>query len=741
MASNHLSRFPAGSDGSVSHTLDSTSDEQPSKRLRVFSGYDDDDGCEAPPITDRQHIDKGQVDSDDEDDDDMFESVTHVHTEYLDDMSDDSMPELGTVELTVGDETASILAPKPRQVQVTARARAVRRHHHMVHLLCQVACARYLNYICCKPLLLARCLSLIPSFTVNRIAEHLVPGKQEIRREWASSDLHHFLSWYQSFRIRTRKPKGTAGLEGDFIRLVETRNATRPWHQPMLLASMLRALTFDARLCVGIAPPPLKLTRRESLLIELALDNCDGSSVAAAATASGSLPEAASSVGPTAFRPSSSEPASTQPLERGQSFALSVPEFWCEVFDQISERWVPINAYTGAIEHPSILGRPLGRQHCAFPYIIGLDSHNFVRDITRRYAQDFTNTILRLRLESVDQKVDRRAQVWWEHWISRWSNSDSEAGDKHERENEEMDKRSRPSAIPKRIADFAKNPYYVLQRNLRQNEIIHPAHPVVGVIKGEHVYLRENVRVLRSQQAWMREGRQVKAGQVAAKQIKHRGVTARSKRTAEAMEASGIEPTADLFGEWQTELFRPPPVHDGRVPRNEFGNVNLFTDSMLPEGAVHIPNANAKRLCKELGIDAADAVVGFDFRRGQSLPIIQGVVIPAEAFDLIADALREDRHVAEEKKLADLEQRALKYWRRLLVALRVRADVDASFARHSERPSGITFSSRDSKGKQPELEYNPPHHTDTEDNQRSESEPDPDPSDTTSVDTGGGFII
>ncbi|KAJ2889970.1 hypothetical protein GGI21_006356, partial [Coemansia aciculifera] len=302
-----------------------------------------------------------------------------------------------------------------------------------------------------------------------------------------------------------------------------------------------------------------------------------------------------------------------------------------------------------------------------------------MRDITRRYAHDFTNTTLRRRLESVDEKADKRARVWWDWCVSRWSgNSEAEATDRDEREDKDMNRSARPSAIPKRIADFAKSPYYVLQRNLRQNEIIHPAHPVVGVIRGESVYLRENVRVLRTQQAWMREGRQVKAGQVAAKQIKQRAVTARSKLAVEAMEASGIEPTSDLYGEWQTELFQSPPVQDGRVPRNEFGNVNLFTESMLPDGAAHVPHASAKRVCKELGIDAADAVVGFDFRRGQSLPIVQGVVIPAEAFDLIADALREDRHVAAEKKLAQLEQRAVKHWRRLLVALRVRSDVDAS---------------------------------------------------------------
>ncbi|KAJ2742144.1 hypothetical protein GGI20_004695, partial [Coemansia sp. BCRC 34301] len=561
--------------------------DQPNKRFRADSPADD-------VIT----IDASTNDSED---DDMFESVPHIPAAYLDDMSDDSMPELGTVELTVCDETAGILAPKPRRVQVTARARAARRHHHMAYLMCQTACARLLNHICCKPHILARCLSLIPSFTANRVAEHLVPGKQEIRREWASSDLHHFLSWFQSLRIRTRKPRDPAGLEDDFVRFVETQRATRPWHQPMLLACMLRALTFEARLCMGIAPPPLKLTLLESMEIEVSLASSCRDSAA-------SLEPALNDGSPAVSRSKSEQVLNRAPAHR-------VPEFWCEVYDQVSELWVSINAYTGTMEHPSNLVNQLKRKQCVFPYIVGLDSQNFVRDITRRYAHDFTNTTLRRRLESVDEKVDKRARVWWEQWISRWSNNSGSAiSDRDQREDKDMQRRARPSAIPKRISDFAKSPYYVLQRNLRQNEIIHPAQPVVGVIKGESVYLRENVRVLRTQHAWMREGRQVKAGQVPAKQIKQRTVTTRSKLAAEAREASGTEPTADLYGEWQTEMFRSPPVRDGHVPRNEFGNVNLFTDSMLPEGAAHVSSASAKRVCKELGIDAADAVVGFDFR-------------------------------------------------------------------------------------------------------------------------------
>ena len=45
----------------------------------------------------------------------------------------------------------------------------------------------------------------------------------------------------------------------------------------------------------------------------------------------------------------------------------------------------------------------------------------------------------------------------------------------------------------------------------------------------------------------------------------------------------------ELFGAWQTELFVPPPAVDGKVPRNEYGNVELFEPWMLPPGTVHIP--------------------------------------------------------------------------------------------------------------------------------------------------------
>ena len=44
----------------------------------------------------------------------------------------------------------------------------------------------------------------------------------------------------------------------------------------------------------------------------------------------------------------------------------------------------------------------------------------------------------------------------------------------------------------------------------------------------------------------------------------------------------------ELYGEWQVEDYIPPPAVDGKVPRNEYGNVELFKPTMLPKGTVHL---------------------------------------------------------------------------------------------------------------------------------------------------------
>lgn len=92
--------------------------------------------------------------------------------------------------------------------------------------------------------------------------------------------------------------------------------------------------------------------------------------------------------------------------------------------------------------------------------------------------------------------------------------------------------------------------------------------------------------------------------------VKQRAVTIHRRREEELARMDGGEVDEQpLFAEEQTEVYVPPPVVDvsslgllscmsdadtsvrgaqGKVPKNNFGNIDLFVPSMLPAGAVHL---------------------------------------------------------------------------------------------------------------------------------------------------------
>ena len=43
-----------------------------------------------------------------------------------------------------------------------------------------------------------------------------------------------------------------------------------------------------------------------------------------------------------------------------------------------------------------------------------------------------------------------------------------------------------------------------------------------------------------------------------------------------------------LYAEFQTIPYEPPPITNGRVPKNSYGNIDVYVPSMVPRGGVHI---------------------------------------------------------------------------------------------------------------------------------------------------------
>lgn len=136
----------------------------------------------------------------------------------------------------------------------------------------------------------------------------------------------------------------------------------------------------------------------------------------------------------------------------------------------------------------------------------------------------------------------------------------------------------------------------------------------------------------------------------------------------------------DLYGFWQTKQYEPPYAEGGRVPRNDFGNVELFQPCMLPRGCVHLRNMpNLMKVCRKLNIDCAAAVVGFDAHGGFSHAVTDGWVVCEEYKDIVTDAYREEEREANKRLIEKNQERILNNWKRLIRGLLIREKLKAKY--------------------------------------------------------------
>lgn len=140
---------------------------------------------------------------------------------------------------------------------------------------------------------------------------------------------------------------------------------------------------------------------------------------------------------------------------------------------------------------------------------------------------------------------------------------------------------------------------------------------------------------------------------------------------------SGEEGSAGtaLYAAYQTVAYSAPPVVHGRIPKNIYGNLDIYVPSMVPPGGTHIPHPETARAARILGIDYADAVTGFAFKGRHGTAVVTGAVVASVCREAVEDVIRglEDEATQQEEVRRSLE--ALKMWRRFLKGLRIRARI------------------------------------------------------------------
>lgn len=215
---------------------------------------------------------------------------------------------------------------------------------------------------------------------------------------------------------------------------------------------------------------------------------------------------------------------------------------------------------------------------------------------------------------------------------------------------------------------------YALERHLLKFEAIYPPNALtLGYIRNEPVYARDCVHTLHSREIWVKQARTVKVGEKPYKIVKARPKWNRMLNQME--EAKPLE----IFGFWQTEPYQPPVAENGLVPRNAYGNVELFKPEMLPIGTRHIQLPNLNRICKKMGVDCAQAVIGFDFHGGSSHPTFDGFVVCEEFADDVIKQWEVEQEEQIRKEHEKREARVFGNWKKLIKGLLIRERLKRKF--------------------------------------------------------------
>jgi len=84
----------------------------------------------------------------------------------------------------------------------------------------------------------------------------------------------------------------------------------------------------------------------------------------------------------------------------------------------------------------------------------------------------------------------------------------------------------------------------------------------------------------------------------------------------------------------------------------------------------------ASHAAKVLGIDYADALMGFGFRGRHGTAVLKGVVVATEyreAVEAVIEGFHDERAAIEEQMRS---HRALRMWKRFLISLRIKERID-----------------------------------------------------------------
>ncbi|XP_033647621.1 DNA repair protein complementing XP-C cells homolog [Asterias rubens] len=577
------------------------------------------------------------------------------------------------------------------QWQVNRYNKALQLQKHKAHLVCLLASAVHSNEVCNNEELQALALSQV---SINQVF-----GKLSLfNLNWVTQ----FIAWFKkSYKVDSKNSSDTNGTLTDTLsHSIVNLTASHERNIVLICLITLRALGLETRLVLSLQPEPIKhktLSKVSSRHVSNKRQSCrskiSGSDVthegvaarvnvvkkkqvtnkgkckvlrkqnrkSAAKMDSDSDFEGdavSSSFQRKTFKrkilSSESEHETDSPCINSEKIKKNEIDIWIEVFNSEEQKWICLDCIGGHVNQAELCEENATKP---MTYVIALDNDCGVKDVTKRYASKWMFETSKLRVES----------GWWEDTLKPYINTKCTFRD--QLEDTQLCKQLEGKPLPTRVSEYKNHHLFVLKRHLLKFEALYPdTANILGYCRGEPVYSRDCVHNLHTRETWLKEGLAIKPCEQPYKTVQGR-----------QRKKNSIDPVLPLYGKWQTELYIPPPAKDGKVPRNEYGNVELFQPSMLPMGTVHLHVPGLNRTARKLGIDCVPAMVGWDYHSGFCHPVLDGYIVCTEFQDVLLDAWEKDQIEIEAKRKERIETRAVKNWKRLFTGILIRKRLNKRF--------------------------------------------------------------
>lgn len=417
-------------------------------------------------------------------------------------------------------------------------------------------------------------------------------------------------------------------------------------------------------------------------------------------------------------------------LKRNKDHDLLYPYFWTELVSPIDESEIyvieticfqdeskmllPLNRFTRSTLTKEDLNRfytdnfyPIRNQfnQMSMHYVVSLDNNNLAMDVSSRYMPDISYRWF----DKLDQRTDLGRMALLFRLILGILNAKCEYNSFINLELSSLKQVALLNyRIPSTFAEMKRNPNLVTLSTLRYNEVIRSNSIPIGSIEindkfgKESIFVKTTLIVGRSVQQWKILGRSIIEDQIDCpikiiKSIRPRTIMKRRLFNLNVLNGEPELNKVKLYSFDQTCPYinmKVSILDNGKVmlPRNEYGNIEIFKPSMVPDLCSWLTLSNIENILFDYKtgklklkfndkVEYVSVINGFNFlsNPGKATPIKCGVIVLKLQEDLAKKIWLHGKIRLSEKYINEQRMRVLYTWNDLMKRLRIRSMVEENY--------------------------------------------------------------